>query len=226
MKYLFLFSSLGLLLIFMGIEGQMWNVGLFLTGISFVLLGISYGKNSPLLYGKRRDGTMSLMWLTLLPFVLVTWITWHIKRLLSREPVYDVVIDRLLIGRRPFRKELPEEVTQVVDMTAEFPCARGVKEGRRYFCLPTLDAGLPHRHHLKELINTIDMENNVTYVHCAEGHGRSLLFCVGILLRLEVVNSLDEGIEFIKKKRPLVGLNKAQYKFARKLFQGYWLKKD
>ncbi|MBI5244176.1 MAG: hypothetical protein HY922_10960 [Elusimicrobia bacterium] len=43
----------------------------------------------------------------------------------------------LYLGRRAFERELPEEATLVVDMTAEFP-KPAYSSRREYVCLPTL----------------------------------------------------------------------------------------
>src|SRR5947209_17823719 len=61
----------------------------------------------------------------------------------GREPCCPEVVPGIWVGRRAYARELPPDITLVVDLTAEFPEPRAVRAGRSYVCLPTLDATAP-----------------------------------------------------------------------------------
>src|SRR5205823_6211275 len=106
--------------------------------MSFLLVALAYAGAGPRLFGKRPDGRLT-WWLLpfLLPFLLLTWSTWHLYRRLSREVVASEVVLGLWIGRRPLRNEVPPGVGLVVDLTAEFPKSPGIERGTPYRCLST-----------------------------------------------------------------------------------------
>src|SRR5207253_2722028 len=94
--------------------------------------------------GKRRDGRLATRSvILLLPYLLPTWLAWHCFRLLSREACCNEVTPGLWLGRRAFDRELPPGIGLVIDLTAEFAAPRGVRSGREYHCVPTLDATAP-----------------------------------------------------------------------------------
>src|SRR5919202_869647 len=131
MKYTVVFGILG---IYVGVtaflvQGLGWL--LLWPGFSFLLLASAYAGLGPRVYGKRADGRMA-WWavLLLLPYLLLTWAAWHLQRALGREGCCHEVAPGLWLGRRAFVRELPPGVNLVVDLTAEFPAARGITQGR------------------------------------------------------------------------------------------------
>jgi len=114
MKYAFVFALFGLYLA--ALACILGGLGLLLLwpGISILVLAAAYAGLGPGLYGKRPDGRMA-WWavLLLLPYLLLTWASWHIQRLLSREPCCNEVAPGLWIGRRVFAGELPGGVSLI-----------------------------------------------------------------------------------------------------------------
>src|SRR5262249_56978547 len=116
------------------VEGWAWL--LLWPALSFLLLAAAYAGIGPGLLGKRPGG--SIAWwavLLFLPYLLLTWGIWHAQRRLSREPGCQQVVSGLWIGRRPLPHELPDGVTLVVDLTAEFPASRALPRRPQYPCL-------------------------------------------------------------------------------------------
>jgi hypothetical protein len=144
MSYRFLLVTMGLVLISQAAisHGEQW--WLAWPGLSLCIVGAGYLGVGPAVFGKRADGTLA--WpavLFLFPYFMLTWGAWHLIRILSREDCYNEVIPSLLIGRRPLPGELPDDVTLIVDLAAEFPESREVRRGRQYVSAPILDAWVP-----------------------------------------------------------------------------------
>ena len=135
-------------------------------------LGISGLGSAGVRQEHRRDDRMVHV-VVLFPYFLYAWTIWHLSRLLRSEDCYNEICPGLYVGRRAFASELPKDVRAVADLTAEFAEPREVRDGRRYLCLPTLDASVPPETEFREFVQAILSESGPTYLHCAEGHGRS-----------------------------------------------------
>ena len=180
-------------------------------GLSFLAVACAYFGLGPRVFGKRSDGTIaSLALLALLPYFLFTWGIWHLARLFIKEDCYNRVVPGLYLGRRPLAHELPGNINAVVDLTAEFPEPKGVRNGRDYICAPTLDASVPVDGHFLELVERVTRLDGPTYVHCAQGHGRSGTLVAALLLARGTAKSVDEAIATVRKARPGVRLNAQQ----------------
>ncbi|UCF05425.1 MAG: dual specificity protein phosphatase family protein, partial [bacterium] len=138
---------------------------------------------------------------------------WHITRVFSRENPFDKVEDDIILGRRLLAGELPEGIVNCVDLTAEFEEVKEIRESTNYISLPILDAAVPMPEDLAKALSQI--KEGATYVHCAQGHGRSGLFTLALLNTRDSVGSFEEGITILKQARPGVRLNKVQESFAR-----------
>jgi protein-tyrosine phosphatase len=220
MKYAIIFGLLGAMLtaeaILLGDVGWL----LLWPGVSFLLVGAAYAGLGPRVFGKRPDGRMA-GWdvLLLLPFLLLTWGVWHLWRLLSREPCWNEVRPRLSIGRRTLPHEMPPGVDMVVDLTAEFPEPRGVRQGREYVCLPILDNTAPDESSLRRLVERVVAWPGVVLVHCANGHRRSGLVVAAVLLARGEAADAAEAIKIVKAARPGVRLKKAQRELLQRAFK-------
>lgn len=69
----------------------------------------------------------------------------------------------------------------------------------------------------EELTSTISrIRTGTTYIHCAQGHGRTGLFALALLSTRGKVDSFEDGFSRIKNVRPGIGLNKTQETFISK----------
>lgn len=175
-----------------------------------VAVSIAYLTKSPGAFGKRPDGTHPLWaWIVWGPWFGYMWIAHEGARRLTSEPVANEVAPRIWVGRRPRVGELPPGVTIVVDLCAEFPAGRGVRDGRTYLTIPTLDETSPTPEELRRAIADVLATPGHAFIHCAFGHGRSATVAAGVLVQrgdatLETVEAQ------MKAKRPRIGLNSLQ----------------
>ncbi len=189
------------------------NGGLFLLllwpGANFLTLGIAHIKNAPAIFGKRPDGTLPFWsWLIFLPLLLYTNLIWRIAYLLTREPAQNTVTNDLVVGRRLYPAEVDGEFVNYIDLTAEFPEPSAIRCLPAYQCFAILDGGIPR---IADLNNALDrLRPGRTFIHCAQGHGRTGLFALALLLKRGIVDNPDEGLEKLRASRPGIRLNKVQ----------------
>jgi hypothetical protein len=211
MKHAALFFTLGML---MGItpwlyEGW-WTWMILWLAIDMLMLGFAYSRHDASVFGKRSDGTIS-PWRVIffLPYLLFTWGVWRLCLWLP-EPKTHQINDKLTVGRRLRKHECLEGITTVLDMTAEFAEPATMRDGIRYILLPTLDACAPTTEALIAAIRELTPDENV-FIHCAQGHGRTGLAAIALLLHRGVVKEIDEGLTMLRNIRPGIGLSQDQH---------------
>jgi protein-tyrosine phosphatase len=179
--------------------------------VSFALVAAAYGGAGPRVFGKRPNGTLAA-WAVglLLPYLGLTWLLWHLLRLLSRERCCHEIVPGVWLGRRALNHELPAGIELIVDLTAEFPRPPGPAAGRAYVCLPTLDATAPGEEGFRELVRRLTAWPSPVYVHCAAGHGRSATVVAGLLLARGLAADARQAEATLRRIRPGVRLNRAQ----------------
>ncbi len=210
MKYGFLFSILALLLTAAAVlHGGAWW-GLMWPATSAAIVAAGYLRCGPRVYGKTAGGTLSpLNQFLLLPFLLYLWAVWYAVRLFRREPAFNQLTDHIYIGRRLLTGELPDHIDHVVDLTCEFNEPRALR-GKTYHSFPILDGFTTSPDQLRHWAEQVaGLEGNV-YIHCAEGHGRTGLFAAVLLLHLGTAPSVEDALQFIRTRRPLVRLGQRQ----------------
>lgn len=191
------------------IQGGEWVwIGLWLAA-NLIWLGIAYIRRDSAVFGKQADGSLSKSrTLLFLPWLLFTWSVWRLSLLLP-EPKTHRINEKLTIGRRLIGQERPTGIHTILDMTAEFPEPASVRNGMRYLCLPTLDASAPSPDALLATIHGIKPEEHV-FIHCAQGHGRTGLAAIALLLHRGVVGEIEEGLVQLRNIRPGISLSSAQ----------------
>lgn len=190
-----------------GARGPAWL--LYPAAVSLAV-GVVYAARWPRAFGKRPDGSLAwAAWLAWGPLFAYQWVVHAAVRRLSREPVADEVAPGVWVGRRPRAHELPPGTALVVDLCAEFPVAAGVKEGRAYLALPTLDATAPTPAQIVLAVERVLAAGGPAYVHCAFGHGRSATVAAAVLVRRGDAGLADVEAR-MKARRPGIGLNATQ----------------
>lgn len=209
MKHGLLITSLGIALTTFGVSRQGWLFPIAWLGLNFVMVGVAHLGRFHSVFGKRRDGTLPLWsWLLFLPLHLYTLTVWHIVRLFSREPVQDQLTPEIVLGRRMLGSELDEEFNNFVDLTAEFQEPRQIRKIPGYQCFPILDASAPNPRDLLAAVNSISPGR--TFIHCAQGHGRTGLFALAVLLKNKHVRDCAEGLSILQRIRPGIALSRSQ----------------
>lgn len=211
MKHAALFSTLGTL---MGMApwlyGGGWTWIILWLAIDMVALGVAYAWRDASVFGKHADGSLSPeRVLFFLPYLLFTWGIWRMCLWLP-EPKTHQINDKLTVGRRLVGHERPDGITTVLDMTAEFAEPVAVRNGVKYIVLPTLDAFAPSVEALIATLRELKPDEHV-FIHCAQGHGRTGLAAIGLLLHRGVVKEIDEGLSLLRNIRPGIGLSQDQH---------------
>jgi protein-tyrosine phosphatase len=218
-RYGVLLGALGLAQAVLAFGIGAWGAPLIWSAASFLGMTAAYLGVGPRLLGKRENGRLApLSTLVLLPYLLLTWSVWELQRRSSRDPVCHEITPGLWLGRRPLTGEIPEACRVVVDLTCEFPESTAAIGDRRYFVLPTLDAGTPGPEAFSKLVTEMANGGDPVYVHCALGRGRSAMFVAAVLLARGEASSAEEAEALIRAIRPSIKLAPNQRAFFRSQF--------
>lgn len=181
-----------------------------------LFFALVYGLNKPNWFLKSSKGKVNIFILILnLPWLIFTFIVWHIQRILSSEnKLNHIAGTNIYIGRRLLGDELPKEINVVIDLTCEFnePFFKNVV----YINIPLLDAIAPS----KEIFTTIeDLKNKVNgksvFIHCAQGHGRTALFTSILLVKLGISPNYFDAHKLILSSRPKATMSNSQERFLK-----------
>ena len=218
MKYVVVFTLFALYLAGLAVLLEGWGWLLLWPALAFALVAAGYAGLGPGVFGKRGDGRLA-WWavLALLPYLLLAWTVWHLQRLLGREPCCHEVAPGVWLGRRPLGHEVPAGVVLVVDLTAEFFAARGVRAGRDYLVLPTLDGTAPDEARFRAVLAQLTGHAGPVYIHCAAGHGRSALLAAALLLARGLAADELQAEMLLRQARRGVRLKPAQRLLLRRL---------
>jgi hypothetical protein len=200
---------LGVALVAIGSIRGVWFLPFVWLGVDFVVLGVAHIKQAHNLFGKRPDGSLPLWrWVLFLPLLLYTSAVWRLSILLSREPAQNKVADELVIGRRLLPNEVQGEFVNYIDLTAEFQEPRSIRQLPAYRSFPILDASAPDPEALNQMLARLPPGR--TFIHCAQGHGRTGLFTLAFMLRSGAIKSVEEGLAKLQSVRPRIRLSGAQ----------------
>jgi protein-tyrosine phosphatase len=218
MIYGFAFLLFAAALAFQALRLGGWWLLLLWPAASFVLVGVAYVSARPALLGKRPDGRLSPHVIPVLaPFLAFAWSTWQAQRLLKRGSEASEVAPGVWVGRRAGVRELPPNVGTVIDLTAEFWEPAGVCAGRRYVCVPTLDATASDEAAFREALDCVAAAQGPVYIHCAQGFGRSAALAAAVLIRRGLARDVGEAEAMLAKTRPGVRLYPRQRDLVRRV---------
>ncbi len=211
MRYAIVFTIFAIWLITVAIRFQgVWWLLLW-PAISFLFVGLAYLRQTHSIFGKRPDGKFAPWAIVIfLPFFLFTWTVWHVRRWLSKEVCSHEIVPGVWLGRRAFHREIPGNVTLVVDMTAEFLRPAKVMTGKTYWCIPTLDNTAIDQRSLEELIAKLSAWPGDMYIHCALGRGRSATVVAALLIARSHARDVPDAIRLMKSVRPWIYVNHRQ----------------
>lgn len=216
MKYGISFILLALTVTYISIlNGGYWlllnwfSLSLFIISLGyFGLLGLGVK-----VFGKDENGRIGLVYKILhLPTFLYSSLLWNALRLTSKEDVTNQIED-IIIGRRLLKHEIPKNINNYIDLTCEFEDPKEIRKSEAYINFPILDGHTPPVAELKSCIRSL--KPGTTFIHCAQGHGRTGLFTIALLFERGKIKSLEEGLTILKSVRPLLALNKSQKNFIR-----------
>lgn len=216
MRYGLMFLVLALGSLAAGYQFEMrWVQVLFACfALAFLVVAAAYLGLGPRVFLKSSRGRLHpASWLWLWPFYLLNGLLFNAYHRLYRRAAYTEIIPGLYLGRRLGAGEARAlGACGVLDLTCELGENRVMRNGGRYLCLPVLDNTCPTMEQLVRGVNWLEeaLRAGPVYVHCAAGHGRSATLVVAYLLATGQVCSIDEGVRFLKAKRPGVHVNGCQ----------------
>jgi len=209
MSYPGLLTLLAAALFLLGVVEQGWAFLTFWPGTNCLALAIAYRRRCHRFFGKRPDGTLPLWsWCVFFPVLAYAWIVWRLLRRLTREPPFNAVTEDMVVGRRLLPSELAGQFDNFVDLTAEFPEPAVFRRSPGYFSFPLLDGSAPSPEALSEAVRRL--RPGRTYIHCAQGHGRTCLFALAVLLHSGKARGVEEGLRLLCAARPGVRLSRTQ----------------
>lgn len=196
-------------LIACGLINRGWFLLALWLGADFVVLGIAHRLGSHRVFGKRANGTLPLWsWVLFCPLFCYTIAVWHLVRLFSREPAQSMVTENLVVGRRLLPAELQGRFDNYVDLTAEFMEPSALRESAAYCCFPILDTAAPTSEALRKAIACL--RSGRTFVHCAQGHGRTGLFAAAVLMETGIAKTAEDALRMLIAVRPSIRLSGEQ----------------
>lgn len=211
MKYTFVFAVAAALLTFLAqrVHGFGWL--LLWPALSFAVLALAYAGVGASAFGKQPDGRMR-PWavFALLPYLLLTWGTWHLARRFSRERAFDEIVPGILVGRRLLPGELPTGITAVLDLTSEFIEPEAIRGACRYVSLPILDASTLPLENVCPVLRELAALPGSLYVHCAQGHGRTGMIAAALLVARGDAPDAKAALARVQQARPGVRLSTQQ----------------
>jgi protein-tyrosine phosphatase len=211
MRYAVIFSILCIGLIVLAVRAGGWTWLVLWPATSALLVAAGYGGWGARVFGKRRDGSYApWAWIIHLPYLLTTSLVWHIMRLVSREDAANAVGAAIYVGRRPLLHEIPRDVVRVIDLTAEFWPARGIRSRFAYVCYPTLDAHVCDDEIFRAAVRESLPVAGALYIHCAQGHGRSAALAAALLIAHGVAKDVDDAEKIMCAARPGVCMERIQ----------------
>ena len=180
-------------------------------GCDFLILAIAHWRSAHRAFGKRPDGSLPVWsWLLFFPLLIYTLAVWHLLRLVTREPAQSSITKDLVVGRRLLASEFNDEFDNYIDLTAEFSEPPRIRRSPAYRSFPILDGAAPTPEALWQAV--AGLKQGRTYVHCAQGHGRTGLFALAVLLDSGAVRTIEDGLRMLTAIRPGIRLNRAQYR--------------
>ncbi|XP_074559809.1 uncharacterized protein LOC141815837 isoform X1 [Curcuma longa] len=167
--------------------------------------------NLPLILGKRSHGSFPL-WSKFLfaPYLLTVRVYTVFKRMKRKESLYDEIVEGLYLGGWPTSSShLPPGDLVVIDCTCELPRTYFVPADS-YLCIPLWDSRSPDPTQIECAVRWACQkrsEKKPVYIHCANGHGRSVCVMCAILVELGAAENWKDAEKMIREKRPLIRMN-------------------
>ena len=209
MRYAGSLIALGLVLVSSLAAYGAWGLPIVWLGGDLIVIGCAYLKRKHRIFGKDGSGCVP-RWSRVLffPYFVLSSSIWHAARMFGREQAYNLVREDLVVGRRLLSREVPDDFANYVDLTAELEDPAAIRGLPGYLAFPILDASAPDPESLKAAVRSL--RPGATFIHCAQGHGRTGLFAVALLLASGEVRTIAEGSALVQSARPGIHFSREQ----------------
>ncbi|WOL01599.1 hypothetical protein Cni_G10316 [Canna indica] len=167
--------------------------------------------NLPSILGKSSYGSFPV-WSKILfgPYLISVRLYVVLKRMKRNEALYNEISERLYVGGWPTAmSRLPPGDPAVIDCTCELPRSYFVP-AESYLCIPLWDSRSPHPTQIESAVRWACQkraEKKPIYIHCANGHGRSVCVMCALLVELGLAESWKDAEKMVREKRPLIRMN-------------------
>jgi hypothetical protein len=230
LRYVVIFSAVGLGLL-AAMPTARSSIGAALecwSAIAFLGVALAYAWLGPRTFLKRSDGRLSVFSHLLFgPYQLANHVVLVLSGLIGGQPRFSEVAEGLYVGRRLHFWDTAAVrklgLTAVLDLTCEISEHDWVRKVPGYRLFRLLDRLAPTVSELDELACWIALQrkSGPVYVHCALGHGRSVLCVAAYLLLAGYASTPEEAMQQIQRVRPRAHLSRSQREclaeFARQL---------
>ncbi len=215
MKWFVCFLLISILFLYFSIKVS-WIFIIF--SIWSFLSALFYFFNMYYILKKRDNGTIPFyVNLMFFPIVFMNFTFLIIYRTLFPYKLYHQIDENLFLGGRIFWFESniirQNKIDVVFDLTAEFWETKKIRESFIYKTVPIMDTlGVTQERLIEgvDFINKVINENKKVYIHCAYGHGRSLLFLIATIMKRDTNKDWRTILQRVKKIRKKVHLTAVQ----------------
>lgn len=175
----------------------------FWPAFASLIVAMAYVENRPQTFQKRDGGIPLATCIGLAPYFIASWILHRYFRRFSATT--SQIDDSLILGRRLSDCEARkmEDISAVLDMTAEFPENREFLK-LPYKNIPLLDWTAPSQQQLDEAVSFIHEhgKEGTVYVHCALGLSRGACVAAAWMLAEGKAANVEDAIDLLQSKRP------------------------
>ncbi len=197
---------------------------LILASIGFFVAGMAYILQAPQMLGKHPDGTRRWWaWPILWSYFLLNWAGWsgwarfQPCKKMSPKGAISPILPNLWISRRLTDKDaravgIFESAQCIIDLAPEFVEFPGLRAQPHYLSIPILDGTRATQKQLLRAVHHIQKHINTgVLVHCAGGHGRSVMIVAAYLLYTKQALTPQDAVQIVRKARNNAKLKKHQH---------------
>jgi protein-tyrosine phosphatase len=184
-----------------------WWWFLLWPAASLAVVAAGYVRFGPAIFRKSCGRLPFSTRCVLGPYLLAAWASWLYFR--RRVQPWVQVAPGVVIGRRLTNREaralVREDVTAVLDLTAEYDEARALR-GLPYLNVPVLDLTTPSREQLDHAVAFIRQHaaDGKVFVHCALGLSRAACVAAAYLVSEQIAATAEAAVGSIRNARPAI----------------------